>query len=82
MFAAGPSGTKLSSLVTRAIRPGYGALGGSDLSGEGHTDSADDRLPHIQPGRPARKRMPPSSGGRGTTRPFGLMLLTFPNGRG
>jgi hypothetical protein len=31
-FAAGPSGTKLSSLVTRAIRPGYGALGGSDLS--------------------------------------------------
>jgi hypothetical protein len=32
MFAAGPSGTKLSSLVTRAIRPGYWALGGSDLS--------------------------------------------------
>ena len=32
MFAAGPSGTKLSSLVTRAITPGYGALGGSDLS--------------------------------------------------
>jgi hypothetical protein len=28
----GPSGTKLSSLVTRAIRPGYGALSGSDLS--------------------------------------------------
>ena len=23
-----------------------------------------------------------ASGGRGTTRPFGLMLLTFPNGRG
>ena len=60
MFAAGPSGTKLSSLVTRAIRPGYGPWVEAICPGEGHTDSADDRLPHIQPGRPARNRMPPS----------------------
>jgi hypothetical protein len=83
MFAAGPSGTKLSSLVTRAIRPGYGGPGWKRFVQVKATPTAQMTGCRISSRvGPLASGCRRASGGRGTTRPFGLMLLTFPNGRG